>query len=346
MRRKFKSMQIINRATSFAFTLIKVIIFIAVVASAFWCKTVIYFFAKDLNAFQSILSWAFVFVWLGVFVLYPKILHSLVAYFVSVFVIFAIWASIPASNDRDWLAEYALAPISEYDGDDTVTISNIRDFEYHGTRDDFTPRYQTNTYNLDDLEGVDLILSHWSDNVMIAHTMLVFRFKDAENLVLSAETRREKGEAWGILPGFFNQYELIYLLGTEEDLIKRRILISDEDIFLYSSVLDHEKAVEFFKDTLRSIDELEKNPIFYNTLTHNCTSSLFNLVPNPKAYEWLNPELLLNGVSDKYLRRTGFLKGKGSYWEFKLSHYISHRIKDSPNKDGDFSELMREHIEE
>ena len=43
---------------------------------------------------------------------------------------------------------------------DAVTIENVRNFEYRSL-DDFTPRYETRTYHLANLKGVDIIFFNW-----------------------------------------------------------------------------------------------------------------------------------------------------------------------------------------
>lgn len=332
-------MKIIKRCTGFVSIVLKVLAFIAVIASAFWCKIALYYITVDSETLRFVLPWLFILFWPVAFLFVPKTRYVLLTYSIVAVTIFVVWASNPASNDREWISEYARLAHAEYNGDQ-LKVSNIRDFDYHGARDDFTVRYQDITYDLNDLEGVDLIMSYWDSHVLIAHTMLIFRFEHARNLVISIETRRAQGQAWAILPGFFNQYELIYVLGTEEDLIKRRITISDEDVFLYPTTLSKQETRALLGNEMKRVNGLHDHPEFYNTLDKNCTTSMFATSLRPDLFHWYNPEVLLNGFADRLVRKLGGIKGDGTYWDFKFNHYIS-PIGKEERAGVDFSTLIR-----
>ena len=57
---------------------------------------------------------------------------------------------------------------------DLVTIHNIRNFDYR-TETDFTPRYYDKTFDLRQLDSVDVIASYWMGDA-IAHIFLSFGF--------------------------------------------------------------------------------------------------------------------------------------------------------------------------
>ena len=69
------------------------------------------------------------------------------------------WFRQKPSHDRDWDPSVAVLPRAVRDGD-AVTIENVRNFEYRSL-DDFTPRYETRTYHLANLQGVDIIFFNW-----------------------------------------------------------------------------------------------------------------------------------------------------------------------------------------
>ena len=331
-----------ERSTNFLLACIKTLLFVAVVVSAVWSKTALYFLMNDFETLRTVLPMGFVALWILAFVLLSKTHYVIGAYFLSVLAIVIAFVSMQPSNNKEWLEEYARMPRAEYHGHELI-IQDIRDFEYHGSHDNYTPRYKTITYDINDLQGVDFILSHWDDQIMIAHSMLVFRFKNTENLVVSVETRREEDEPWDIPRGFFQQYELIYVLGTEEDLIGRRINISNQDVFLYPTTLNKKQVREVLDNTMREINTLYEQPKFYNTLTKNCTSTLFDVSRRPELFDWFNPQILLNGASDRLLRKLGVLRGEGTYWEFKYNHYISQKGKEA-SSGNNFSELIRSNI--
>lgn len=308
--------------------------------SGLWCAGIIYFSEIPDEKLRYAMALAYPFFWIPLAVFMKKRWSIMAWYGLCSALIITVWLFIPPSHDRDWLAEYARLPHAEYIDENTVSIHDVRDFDYHVSRENFTERYQDILYDLNDLEGVDMVITHWDDQVLIAHFQIIFRFNNAENLVISAETRREKGEPWDIPRGFFNQYELIYILGTETDLIKRRTNVSKQDVFLYPTTLDKEAAQELFRKALQVVNTLYQQPEFYNTLELNCTSALFPIARDPSQFHWYTPELLLNGFADRFFYRRGALEGTGSYWNFKTSHYIT-PIAQAAGDDGDFSKAIR-----
>ncbi|MFM7807782.1 MAG: DUF4105 domain-containing protein, partial [Planctomycetota bacterium] len=139
------------------------------------------------------------------------------------------WAQA-ARNDRSWCADVAVLPWAEIDGD-RVTMHNIRCCDYR-SESDFTVRHHDDTFDLSKLTGVDLFHVYWG-SPNIAHTMLSFGFQDGRHLCLSVETRREQGEVYDALKGFFRQYELIYVFADETDLEKLRTNFRGEQVYLY-----------------------------------------------------------------------------------------------------------------
>lgn len=83
---------------------------------------------------------------------------------------------------------------------DLVTIRNLRNFEY-ASETDFTERWETRTYDLSQVRGVDLFFSRWGPT-LIAHTIMSWEFEDGRHLAISIETRKEQGESYSALRGF------------------------------------------------------------------------------------------------------------------------------------------------
>ena len=127
--------------------------------------------------------------------------------------------SLEPSNDRDWVAENARLAYATIDGD-IVTVHNIRNFAYR-SETDFTPAYYDKRFDLSQLEGVDLVAVYWMGPA-IAHIFLSFAFAGGDHLAMSIETRKEKGEGYSTVKGFFRQYELYYVVADERDVIGLR----------------------------------------------------------------------------------------------------------------------------
>src|ERR1019366_2680451 len=122
------------------------------------------------------------------------------------------WTSIAPSNTRDWSPDVARTARATFDGS-RVTIEHVRNFKYR-SESDYDQIWETRTYNLDRIRGVNLFLSFWGSS-QIAHTIASWDFDDGQHLAISIETRKEKGESYSALRGFFREYELYYVVANE-----------------------------------------------------------------------------------------------------------------------------------
>ena len=200
------------------------------------------------------------------FALLPRRGSTLVGFLAAFAVVLAWWLRIPPSNDRDWQPEVAVLPSVTIDGE-RVTIHNIRNFDYR-SETDFTPRWYDATFDLAQLESADLLASYWMGDA-IAHIFVSFGFADGRHVAISVETRKERGESYSTLAGFFKQYELYYVVADERDLIRVRTNYRQprEDVYLYRAQIPRENVLRLFLDYVRRINELKDHPAFYNTLT-------------------------------------------------------------------------------
>jgi hypothetical protein len=117
------------------------------------------------------------------------------------------------------------------DYDSSVTVQNVRNFKYR-SESDYDRRWETRTYNLDRIRGVDLFLSFWGPT-QIAHTIVSWDFEDGQHLAISIETRRDEGESYSAVRAFFRQYELYYVVADERDLVGLRTNYRGEQVYLY-----------------------------------------------------------------------------------------------------------------
>jgi hypothetical protein len=183
----------------------------------------------------------------------------------------AWWLSIPPSANRDWLLDVARVPRTTRNGN-LITIENIRNFHYR-TETDFDENWETRTYDLSKLKGVNLFLVTWGAPG-IAHTIASWEFEDQPPLAISIETRKEKGEAYSAIKGFFRQYELYYVVADERDVIGVRASHRGERPSLYRIDMVPENAKKLLLRYLDEVDELAAKPRWYNALTHNCTTEI------------------------------------------------------------------------
>ncbi|WP_218279921.1 DUF4105 domain-containing protein [Verrucomicrobium spinosum] len=152
------------------------------------------------------------------------------------------WLKLQPQANREWQPEVAQLPWAEVAGDE-VTIHNVRNFDYRTTTD-FTPAWETRKVRLSQLTGIDLFINYWGSPWM-AHPIASFQFKDAPPICFSIETRKEVGEKYSAIGGFYRQYELIYIAADERDIVRLRTNYrTGEDSYLYRIPVSPERARE------------------------------------------------------------------------------------------------------
>ena len=196
------------------------------------------------------------------------------AVFASFFLIILFgWFSMGPSNDRNWQPDVAVLPYATIE-DDTVTVHNIRNCDYR-SETDHTVHHYDKTFDLTTLRSFDLFLSDWGLETIV-HTLVSFGFEDSSYLCISIETRKEVGEEYSSIKGFFRQYELIYIVGDERDLVRLRTNYRQGDtVYLYRIQGESIEATrQIFLDYVKYINRLKENPEWYNALTGNCTTQI------------------------------------------------------------------------
>ncbi len=250
---------------------------------------------------------------------------------VSVLAVFTWWLTLVPSNDRDWLIDVAEQPSAVIDGD-RLTVHNVRNFRYR-SETDYAPAWETRSYDLADLHGIDLYLVYWGPT-LIAHMLLSWEFEDDEgnrdHLAISIETRKEKGESYSALLGFFRQYELYYVVADERDVIGLRTNHRDEQVYLYPLTASRETARAVLLDYFAAINGLVKQPRWYNAMTHNCTTAARKhsiAVAGKSAWDW---RFLLNGSIDELAYERGTVDTTLPFDEFRRRSNITERSKAAP----------------
>ena len=180
------------------------------------------------------------------------------------------WITIAPSHDRAWRPEVAVMPRAFIDGD-RVRLTGVRNFDYR-TRDDFTVRYEEREVWLSHLSALDFYVSYWSEG-LVGHTFLSFIFDNAPPLSISIETRPEVGEGFNPVASLFKQFELIYVVGDERDLVRVRTNYRLETVYLYRLNTSAEDARRLLLVYLGRINELADDPEFY-LLSNSCTINI------------------------------------------------------------------------
>jgi hypothetical protein len=206
--------------------------------------------------------------------------------------VLAWWLSLAPSNDRDWQPDVARLPAATLEGS-RLTIANVRNFEYRDGQA-VAERWETRSYDLDTLVGFDLFISFWGPT-HYGHTIASWEFADGRQLAISIETRKERGEEYSALLGFFRRYELYYVVADERDAIGVRASDRGETVQLYRTARSPQRSRELLLDYLKELNELARRPRWYNALTHNCTTTIWHHTKAVGAGPPLDWRLLANG---------------------------------------------------
>jgi len=318
----------------------RILIGVVVTATTIWGVAMLYFSPLLAEQWRALAAGVYAAMTLLAFLFLPRrgrtLLISLCAFALLVFLFF----QIPASNERDWQTDVSVTPHATIKGD-SITIHGVRNFAYR-TETDFTPRWETRTYDLSKLDSIDLIAVYWAGKA-IAHIMVSFGFAGKDYLAVSIETRKEKGESYSTLAGFFRQYELYYVVADERDVVGVRTTYRQpqEDVYIYRVKGPLKNARRVFLDYLKGMNELHERPSYYNTLTTNCTTSILmhtRMNPESPPMSW---KILLSGYVPDYLYELGRLDTTHSFVELERLSRVNERAH-AAGADAAFSRRIRE----
>ena len=249
------------------------------------------------------------------------------------------WLSLQPSNKRDWQPDVARTAWAEINGNQ-VTIHNLRNCDYR-TETDYTPVWETRTVDLTQLRGVDLFMTYWG-SPWIAHPIVSFDFGDKGHVAISVETRKQVGENYSAIRGFFRYYELIYTIADERDIVRLRTNYrTGEEVYLYHTRATPERAQAIFLDYLSRTNRMRDHAEWYNALTNNCTTNIASHVATARGtgvrWDW---RILLNGKADEMMYEQGELAGGLPFAQLKKREHINAAAR-AADRDAEFSRLIR-----
>ena len=269
--------------------------------------------------------------------------------------------SIEPKQQRDWMPEVSerVAYTRDASNPDLITLTNVRNFDWHNA-DDATERWETRTIDMSKLSGVDVTNSYWM-GPLIAHTLVSFRFEDDRPLAFSFEIRKENGESFSALAGFFRRFELSLIAAEERDIIYTRSNARGEQVYLFPiSHLQQHEVKALFESYLIAADELNEEPTWYNTLLSNCTNIIFYMarIVSDDRLPW-DYRIWVSGWLPNYLQDVGMLdtnpEKTGQPWSMDTWYertHINPKVRDFKNQikpasdsnSSEFSQQIRQGI--
>ncbi len=329
-------------------TIIKVVVWLLLLLLTIW-ETLFLLFGPHSSLLGKVMAVCFVLM-LTVVISFRR--HLPWMNYIGVFLLILpllYWVSLKPSNNRQWRKDLAVLPYATVNGT-KVTIHNIRNCLYR-TDKDYDVHYYTKTFDLSKICCAYVIFSDWGLKKVV-HTMFSFGFKNGKKVdyvCFSIEVRKEKGEGYSAVRGFFRNYEIIYVVGDERDLIKLRTNYRKsppEVVRMYRVRTKSQEALRIvFMDFIRKINKLKEQPEWYNALTGNCMTSAFFLIrPDASRIKNLDWRLILNGYADRLLYEKGVIDNRLPFEEVRRRAIINKRAQAAGNS-SDFSRLIRRGIE-
>lgn len=248
------------------------------------------------------------------------------------------WLFERPSSERDWSPDQRVMPRAAIEGD-KVTIEGVRNFAYR-TADDYAPHLESRTYDLGKLDSMWFVVERFGDAPAIAHTFLSFGFGD-EFVAISVEIRKERGETYSPVKGLLRQYELMYVIADERDVIGLRTNFRRDPVYLYPVRTTPERMRQVFVEMLARANKLAAQPEFYNTLTNNCTSNIVRHVNTvaqsaiPFSYKTVLP-----AYSDRLAYDLGLIPAHLPFETIRATYRIDQLAQREP-VGANFSRLIR-----
>lgn len=264
--------------------------------------------------------------------------------YISAFILALLWYfSLTPRQDRDWSPEVSQTLNYTQHGD-IVTLYNVRNFDWQPDGS-YIEHWEQRTFDLTQISGVNIIGSYWM-GPKIAHTLVSFDFYNSRPLTFSIEIRKEKFEEFSAIGGFFRQFELSLIAADEKDIVFTRSNIRKEQVYFFPIQMAPTQRRALFQEYLNTAHELAQQPKWYNTLTSNCTTLVFDMVQAvsnqrlPVDYRLLASGYLPNYLYDlKVLQQDIDLKT----W-YKTAHVNPKTQGQQDLSSTQYSVLMRSHV--
>lgn len=301
------------------------------ICSSAWAALTIYFGDSYSSTIQLILSTLVAMI--GITVIVSQLLLStwrkrlLLIHSVIFITVIIYWFNIQAMNDRNWQTDVSILAYANIKSD-LVTVHNIRNYKYR-SEFDYKTEYYNKTFDLTKLEGVDMFAVYWM-GPSIAHIIMSFDFGEQNHLAISIEARKEKDESYSTIKGFFRQYELVYIVSDERDIIGLRTHYRKdppEQVYRYRLIGPKENTRRLFLEYIDHINILNNTPVFYNTLLANCTSIIWlhnRVNPEHLPFSW---KILLSGYLPEYLYESVRLDQKLPFSQLREQAHINPLIE-------------------
>lgn len=312
----------------------------AIVATTIWAVLALWFRLPVPELARGLLAGVFgllgITTVIALFTRYRR--HVVIGYAVVFSSVLAWWSTIRPPIDADWSPDVARQVTGTIEGD-VLTLHDIRDFEWRGETD-FSETWVTRSYDLTKLSTLDLVMSYWAGPEM-AHVIMSFGFEDGDYLAWAIEVRRRAGGAFSPIADLFKSNPLVIVAADERDVIGLRSNIRREDVQLYRLNVSPAAARALLLEYVSDANELSATPQFYNSLTTNCTTTIWKMmraVGDVAPFDW---RLIVNGYLPEYAYSRGALTSGLPLQALKAAAHIDERAQAVGLSSPGFSQAIR-----
>jgi hypothetical protein len=160
-------------------------------------------------------------------------------------------------------------------------------------------------------------------------------------VAISVEIRKERGEAYSPVKGLLRQYELMYVVADERDVLALRTNFRRDPVYLYPVRTTPEKMRRVFVEMLERANQLAAQPEFYNSLTNNCTTNIVGHVNTiaPRSIPF-SYKVVLPAYSDQLAYDLGLIPTELPFETVRAAHRIDALAQSQP-VGPDYSRIVR-----
>lgn len=264
-------------------------------------------------------------------------LRALTAFMVGFGGVVLWWGTIHPFANANWAPDVARQVTGTVQGD-MLTLTGVREFGWRGDTD-MTQRWTTRSYDLSAITSLDLFMSYWAGPAM-AHFILSFGFSDGTHLAWSVEVRRQVGGGFSPIADFFKTNTVVVIAAEERDVVGLRTNIRREDVQLYRLNTPPETQRALLMQFVGDANRLAKSPEFFNSITSNCTTTVFRMMRAMGVDLPLDWRMVVNGYLPEYAYEHGVLDMTLPMSELRARSHVSQKGQQAGLGDG-YSQAIR-----
>lgn len=254
----------------------------------------------------------------------PRRLRALATFCLALAAVITWWMTLAPPAKRNWSPDVA-RQVTGHVQDDTLILTNVRNFTWRSP-DDFDAHWETRSYDLKQLESVDLFMSYWSGKI-IAHMIVSFGFENGDHIAWSVEVRRKIGGGFSPLADMFKANTLAIVAADERDVVGTRTHARGEDVQLFRINTSPEKTRAMLLQYVAAANRLAENPQWYNSAFTNCTTVVFQMIRTIVDEVPMDWRVLANGYLPEYSYEAGVLDNRLSLEELVEKGRITARAQ-------------------